>query len=302
MRKDPMAVHARGLRKRFGQEVALAGIDLDIPEGSVVLMVGPNGAGKTTLLRVLLDLLPADAGEVQVLGRSPGHEGPWIRADAGLLPESIHFPFGGMKVEQVLGFHARFRPRWDTGYARRLADALDLRLDRAWKQLSKGEARRAQIVTALAHRPRLLLLDEPTDGLDPVIRERVLSLLAEHLAETGATTLYCTHVLHEAQTLADRLLVLRSGEVRLDRAIDELRRTHRRVRVRVGAQASAAPARPDFVVREEGRTERELRWIVDAPEAELRAWSDQAGVQIEQTEAVSVADTALAYLVGGTTP
>jgi ABC-2 type transport system ATP-binding protein len=302
MSKDPMAVHARALRKKFGRDVALAGIDLDIPRGSVVLLVGPNGAGKTTLLRVLLDLLPADTGEVQVLGRSPAREGPWIRADAGYLPESMDFPFGGMQVRQVLAFHARFRPHWDIDYARRLADALDLRLDRAWKKLSKGEARRAQIVTALAHRPALLLLDEPTDGLDPVIRERVLSLLAEHLAETGATTLYCPHVLHEAQTLADRLLVLDSGRVRVDRAIEELRRTHRRVRLRVGVDSLAEPARPGFVVREEGRTGRELRWIVDAPEAELQAWSDRAGVQIEHTEAVSVADTALAYLAGGTTP
>jgi ABC-2 type transport system ATP-binding protein len=183
---DPMtgnerwAVHARGLRKRYGKVVALAGVDLAVPEGSVVLLAGPNGAGKTTLLKLLLDLLPPDGGEVEVLGRNPSDRGREVRAGTGFLPEEVAFPFGRMSVQEVLGFHARFRPGWDPEYARHLASELDLRMDRPWKKLSKGEARRAQLLTALAHRPPLLLLDEPTDGLDPVVRERVLALLAAY--------------------------------------------------------------------------------------------------------------------------
>ncbi len=296
------AVMTRGLRKQYGKDLALSGVDLDVPEGSVVLVVGPNGAGKTTLLKVLLDLLPSDGGEARVLGRSPTREGERIRAGVGFLPEKMDFPFARMDVRTVLEFHARFRPTWDEGYAAHLAQALDLRMDRAWKKLSKGESRRAQVVAALAHRPPLLLLDEPTDGLDPLIRERVLSLLAEHLAETGATTLYCTHVLHEAQGMADRLLVLRTGTVRLDEGVEELRRTHLRVRLRPTAEGPQTPVRPDFLVREEGRSDSEYRWVVRASDPQVREWAAGSGLEFIDAEAVSVADTALAYLTDGGTP
>jgi ABC-2 type transport system ATP-binding protein len=299
MTNDRWAVRTRGLRKRYGKVVALDGVDLEVPVGSVVLLAGPNGAGKTTLLKLLLDLLPPDGGEMEVLGRSPSKAGARVRAGIGFLPEDAAFPFGRMRVRAVLDFHAHFRPGWDPEYADRLASSLDLRLDRAWKGLSKGEARRAQFVTALAHRPPLLLLDEPTDGLDPVVRERVLSLLAEHLAETGATTLYCTHVLHEAQSIADRLLVLRRGAVQVDDEIDRLRHTHRRVRLRARTPGAGAPEPPGFVVREEGRSGEGVRWVVSAPEAEVRNWADAHSCELTDVEGVSVADTALAYLTEG---
>lgn len=293
------AVHARGLRKRYGKVVALAGVDLAVPEGSVVLLAGPNGAGKTTLLKLLLDLLPPDGGEVEVLGRNPSHRGHEVRAGTGFLPEEVAFPFGRMSVQEMIGFHARFRPGWDPEYAQYLANQLELRMDRPWKKLSKGEARRAQLLTALAHRPALLLLDEPTDGLDPLVRERVLALLAEHLVETGATTLYCTHVLHEAQSLADRLLILRAGSVQVDEGIEELRQTHRRVRIRSRAPDTPAPPAPAFVVREEGRSGEEVRWVVRASEADVRGWAEEHACDVAHVEGVSVADTALAYLTDG---
>lgn len=307
MTNDRWAVRTRGLRKRYGKVVALDGVDLEVPVGSVVLLAGPNGAGKTTLLKLLLDLLPPDGGEMEVLGRSPSKAGARVRAGVGFLPEQVAFPFAWMKVHEVLAFHARFRPGWDRSYAERLVGTLELQMDRSWKKLSKGEARRAQFVTALAHRPPLLLLDEPTDGLDPLIREQVLSLLAEHLAETGATALYCTHVLHEAQSIADRLLVLSRGTARVDERIEQLQRTHRRVRIRTGTGtgrgrgtgSTGLPEPPEFVVREEGRSGQEVRWVVNAPEAEVRSWAEEHDLRIELTEGISVADTALAYLTDG---
>lgn len=292
-------IRIRSLRKRYGRVEALAGVDFEVPRGSVTLLVGPNGAGKTTLLKVLMDLMPFEEGVVEVLGLDPRADGPGIRAATGFLPEEIQMPFERLRVSEILALNARFRPRWDEAYAAELAHLLDLRMDRPWKKLSKGESRRVQLACALAPRPPLLLLDEPTDGLDPLARETVLGLLAEHLAETGATAIYCTHVLHEAQALADRLVVLARGRVRLDEEAAALRATHRRVRVSV---RDALPPPPPFLIREETGGRPERSWVVRADDAEVREWAASAGAEVIEISPVSLGDTALAYLAGGPSP
>ncbi len=288
-----------GLRKRYGRVEALSGVDFTLPHGGVALLVGPNGAGKTSLLKVLMDILPYEAGSVAVLGLDPARDGARIRAAAGFLPEEIQFPFGRLRVHEVLSLHSRYRPGWDAAYAKALADTLELRHDRRWATLSKGESRRVQLACALAHRPSLLLLDEPTDGLDPIGRERVLGLLAEHLAETGATTIYCTHVLHEAQGLADRLIVLGKGRVRLDEDVELLRRTHHRVRFSV---RDGAPPPAPFLLREESGGASERRWVVRAGASEIQEWAIAAEVSIIEITPVSLGDTALAYLASSAPP
>jgi len=302
-------VRTRGLVKRYGPAVALQDVSLDIPEGRTVLLVGPNGAGKSTLLGVLMDLLSFEEGEVTVFGRSPRDEGATIRAGIGFLPENLAFPFDGMRVREVLGFLAQFRPTWDPAYADRLTRELDLRMDRRWRQLSKGETRRAQLVATLAHRPPLLLLDEATDGLDPLARETVLGLLAEHMAETGATTLYSTHVLHEAHGLADHLLVLKGGRVQVQADMETLRQSLFRVHLRAPAAAesdgseSAASGGwpplsppPSALVREEARGGGEVRWVMRGKAPELRAWAAGAGAEVLDLRPLTMADAALAYL------
>jgi ABC-2 type transport system ATP-binding protein len=288
-----IAVH--GLRKSYGRTEALGGVDFQVPQGSVALLVGPNGAGKTTLLKVLMDLLPYDEGTVRVCGLDPAGDGARIRAATGFLPEEIEFPFDRLRVREVLALHARFRPAWDETYAGELSRALELKLERPWKKLSKGESRRVQLACSLAPRPPLLLLDEPTDGLDPLGRETVLGLLAEHLARTGATAIYCTHVLHEAQALADRLIVLGSGRIRLEEEADTLRRTHLRLRF---SARDGAPASAPFLIREESGDRPERSWVVRADEAEVRAWAASHTVPIIDLSPVSLGDAALAYLAG----
>ncbi|CAN5821414.1 hypothetical protein BH23GEM11_BH23GEM11_16440 [soil metagenome] len=307
-------IHVRGLTKLYHHDPALQDVDFDVPAGSMVLLVGPNGAGKSTLLSVLMDLVPFGQGTVEVFGRSPATEGARIRAGCGFLPEAMEFPFGTMKVRDILAFLARFRPSWDPGYAERLGRQLELGMDRKWKKLSKGQARRVQLVATLAHRPPLLLLDEPTDGLDPVIRETVLGILAEHMAETETTVLFSTHGLHEAQGLADRLLVLKDGRVWLQEDVDTLRQTLFRVDLRC-----ATPPKPpsgmlirDEAQREgvgaEGTAERgapgqaapvELRWVMRGSAAEVRGWAAGAGAEIREMRPLTVSEAALAYLSSG---
>jgi len=304
-------IHVRGLTKRYRHDPALQEVDLDIPAGSMVLLVGPNGAGKSTLLGVLMDLLPFQEGVVEVFGRSPVTEGARIRARTGFLPEAMTFPFDHMKVREILTMMARFRPTWDVAYAERLSRELNLRMNAKWKQLSKGETRRTQLVATLAHRPPLLLLDEPTDGLDPVIRETVLGILAEHIAETETTVLFSSHVLHEAQGLADRLLVLKGGRVRLHDNVETLQRTLFRVDLR-SAFAAAPPA--GMLIRVEARGGRsgsgsssgpgndtggELRWVMRGSQDEIRGWAAGAGAEIREMRPLTVAEAALAYLSSG---
>jgi ABC-2 type transport system ATP-binding protein len=289
-------ISVQGLRKRYGRIEALAGVDFSVPREGAALLVGPNGAGKTTLLKVLMDLLPYEDGKVEVLGMDPSEDGPRIRAATGFLPEEIEFPFERLRVREVLALHSRFRPDWDAEYAARLQRELELKMEQPWGRLSKGESRRVQLVCALASRPAILLLDEPTDGLDPLGRELVLGLLAEHLAATGATTIYCTHVLHEAQGLPDRLVVLGEGRIRLDEDVATLRETHRRVRF---SARDGAPASAPFLIRDESRERPERSWIVRAGDDEVRGWAASHGVQLIDISPVSLGDTALAYLGAG---
>jgi ABC-2 type transport system ATP-binding protein len=255
---------------------------------------------------------------VEVFGHSPVTDGARIRAATGFLPEAMTFPFDHMKVREILAMLARFRPSWDSAYAERLSRELNLRMNTKWKQLSKGETRRTQLVATLAHRPPLLLLDEPTDGLDPVVRETVLGILAEHIAETDTTVLFSSHVLHEAQGLADRLLVLKGGRVRLHADVETLRRTLFRVELR-SAAATAPPSA--MLIREEARaggigssagsgsatgsatdaaTERARRWVMRGSADEIRDWAAGAGAEIHQMRPLTLSEAALAYLSPGT--
>jgi ABC-2 type transport system ATP-binding protein len=227
------AVATRSLRKSYGKETALDGVDLQVPSGAVYLLAGPNGAGKSTLLKILLNLVQADAGRAEVFGLDCGSHGPRVRAQIGYVPEGHTWMRSPRPVSEVIRQHAAFYPAWDAAYAERLIRAYGVPLDRGFDGLSKGETRRIQLVLALAHRPPLLLLDEPTDGLDPVARDATLAILAEHLAETPTTVLVSTHHVAEIERLADHVGVLQQGSLRLQTPVEELHREMLRYRLLV---------------------------------------------------------------------
>ncbi|MYF62611.1 MAG: ABC transporter ATP-binding protein, partial [Gammaproteobacteria bacterium] len=169
--KGPFAVTTRGLAKRFGSTRALDGLDLQVPEGAVYVLVGPNGAGKSTLIRTLVGLVRYQAGTVSVLGRDPADRGAEVRAGIGYVPEDYRVGYAWMTVGRLLEHQAVYHPSWDAVYARELRTRYGIDPGRKCHTLSKGQSRRVQLVLALAHRPPLLLLDEPTDGLDHVVRD-----------------------------------------------------------------------------------------------------------------------------------
>jgi len=208
-----LAIETQALAKRFGRDHALQGVDLKAPQGSVFVLAGANGAGKSTLFRSLLNLHRPDAGRAEVLGLDPARQGPQVRAAIGYVPEGTETGYGWLRAGELIAYRAAFHPTWDHAYAARLAHLLSIDAAKSLRGLSKGQARRLQLLLALAWRPPMLLLDEPVDGLDPLIRDEVMGLLSEHLADTGCTVLVSTHLISAFDRLADHLGVLRKGRL-----------------------------------------------------------------------------------------
>lgn len=286
----PLAVRTEGLVKRFGRERALAGVDLAVPEGGIYLLAGTNGAGKSTLLRALLNIERPDGGTAFALGFDSSAQGPEVRARTGYVPETGEGTYRWMRSGRFLASHAAFYPAWDEDYARHLVRLLEIRVDSRLGSLSKGQARRVQIVAALAHRPALLLLDELTDGLDPLAREEVLSLLAAHLADTGATAILSTHLVAEVETLIDRVGVLRAGrlvaQAPAERLLDRLRRYH----LDAGGDWRAPAALEPRLVRREAGPGRSLRLVAAGAEPDVAAAIAESGARLRDVTRLSLAE------------
>jgi len=229
---QPLAVMTRGLTKSYGSVRALRGVDLEVKRGEVFGFLGPNGAGKTTTIRCLLDLIRPDGGESRVLGIDPQADPVAVRARTGYLPGELHVE-DNLTVEETLHrFNDLRNGKADWSFVRRIAQRIDLDLAPRVKNLSKGNKQKVGVALALMHRPELLLLDEPTGGLDPLMQHEVLRLIAEARAD-GATVFFSSHNLGEVQEIAERVAILRQGVVVEVAETDSLiHRAMRRVSVR----------------------------------------------------------------------
>ncbi|HEX8359901.1 MAG TPA: ABC transporter ATP-binding protein [Longimicrobium sp.] len=291
------AVATHGLVKRYGGETALDGVELRVPEGAVYVLVGANGAGKSTTLRVLMNLERPDAGTAEVFGMDTARDGARVRAQVGYVPERQDHRYGWMTAARLLRHVAAYYPSWDAAYADHLCTAFGLRLDRRVGAASKGEARRLQLVLALAHRPPLLLLDEPTDGLDPVVRRRTLTLLAEHLADSPATIIVSTHQIYEMESLADHVGVLSQGRLVAQMPRDQLQRTVRRYRAAVPEGWEAPPGLQVAGMRRSSAG-REVQCTLVGEEREVAERLALAGAEVREVTPLGLEDAALAFLPG----
>lgn len=207
---EEIALMAQGLTKSYGKVQALRGIDLEVRRGEIFGFLGPNGAGKTTTIRCLLDMIRPDGGTVRVLGIDPQADPVAIQARTGYLPGELALD-PNMTVEDTLRYLNALRGnKTDWGFARQLAKRLNLDLEPVIKNLSHGNKQKVGIVQALMHRPQLLLLDEPTLGLDPLMQHEVLRLITE--AKTnGATVFFSSHIMSEVEAVAERVAIIRKG-------------------------------------------------------------------------------------------
>ena len=209
---EETALMAQGLKKSYGKVRALRGVDLEVQRGEIFGYLGPNGAGKTTTIRCLLDLIRPDGGTARVMGIDPQADPVAVRARTGYQPGELALD-PNMTVEDTLHYFNALRGnKADWGFARQLAERLDLDLKPAIKNLSHGNKQKVGIVQALMHRPELLLLDEPTLGLDPLMQHEVLRMITEAKAN-GATIFFSSHIMSEVEAVAERVAIIRKGVI-----------------------------------------------------------------------------------------
>ena len=222
----PGIIEISQLTRLFGSRTALDSVSLSLPRGAVYGLVGANGAGKTTLIRHILGLLRAESGSVRVFGLDPVADPVGVLSRMGYLSEENDLP-GWMRVDELLRYTRAFYPRWDDLYAEELRRAFDLDASAQIKTLSKGQKARAGLLIALAHRPELLVLDEPSSGLDPIVRRDILGAVIRTIADEGRTVLFSSHLLDEVEEVADHVTMLDHGRIVLSAALAELRSAHR---------------------------------------------------------------------------
>jgi len=214
------------LTRRFGATTALDSVSLSLPRGAVYGLVGANGAGKTTLIKHLLGLLRAEGGSVRVFGLDPVADPVGVLSRIGYLSEENDLP-GWMRVDELIRYSRAFHPAWDDDYAEELRQTFALDAAAKIKHLSKGQKARAGLLVALAYRPELLVLDEPSSGLDPIVRRDILGAVIRTIADEGRTVLFSSHLLEEVEQVADHVTMIHKGTIALSAPLKALKAWHR---------------------------------------------------------------------------
>ena len=288
----PPAIEIRGVVKRFGRKPVLDKLDLTVPAGQTFAFLGRNGAGKTTTIRTLLGLLKPDAGDVSVLGLDPRKHAIDVRRRVGYVAEDQQM-FGWMRVDQLTSFIAPFYPTWDAARAKQLADQFELPARTRVKHLSKGQGVRLALLLALAHRPQLVILDDPTLGLDPIMRKEFLRDVVTHLQGERVTVFFSSHLLYEVEPVADAVALLDRGRIVRHAATDDLRQQVKRL----VAPADTEPALSRLPgVLDVARAGRQVAVVVEDVEAALPVLRS-AGVDA-QVHDLNLDEIFEAYVIG----
>jgi ABC-2 type transport system ATP-binding protein len=224
-------VHIRSLTKSFRGTRALRGVDLDIPVGKVTAFLGPNGSGKTTTIKCAMNLLKRDTGSLEVLDTDAAHLGPEQFRRIGYVSENQILP-EWMTVAQFLDYLRPMYPgQWDAGFEKKLLAQFDLPRGACLKSLSRGQKMKAALLSSLAYRPQLVVLDEPFSGLDPLVRDEFLTGLLELTETEGWTVWISSHDIEEVERFADRVAILNAGRVDLEEDVASLQGRFRAVEV-----------------------------------------------------------------------
>ncbi len=251
-------IEVKDLRKTFDGFAALDGASLTVPKGAIYGLVGPNGAGKTTLLRHLSGVLRPDSGTVRVEGL-PVWENPDVKARIASIPDDWHY-FMQSSISDMMRFYRGLYPSFSIERYRKLKEVFTLDEKQAIRRMSKGMQKQAAFWLAMSCMPDYLLLDEPVDGLDPVMRRQVWSLLMQDVAERGTTVLVSSHNLRELEDVCDHVGIMNHGKVLLERTLNDLQENT--VKIQIAFSGEEAPTLPaELTVLHESRIGR-VRTII----------------------------------------
>lgn len=289
-------IRAESLTVRYGRRRALDGVSFEVPEGLVYAVLGRNGAGKSSLVRCLLGEQRPAAGRAVLLGRDVWRSRASVLAEVGVVPEEPNAP-PAMSPLQLSRFCSRLYPRWDEAGLRERLERFGVPLDLPFGRLSRGQKAQVSLALSLASAPRLLVLDDPTLGLDPVARRSVFEELIGELADRGTTVFLTSHDLAGVEGIASRVGILQDGRLLVDEEVESLKRRFRRVSFPADAEAPALEELAPVAVASRG-------WGV---EAVVAGWDEErfadlprgTGERRAEVSALTLEEIFLAMVEGG---
>jgi ABC-2 type transport system ATP-binding protein len=289
---DENVIAISNLSRRFSSKNALDGVSLNVKRGTVFGLVGENGAGKSTLIKHILGLWRAQAGDVRVFGLDPVSDPVSVLGRIGYLSEQPDLP-DWMRVYEFLRYMQAFYPKWDVQYAEELREQFGIDRTARVRVLSKGQRAKLGLLAAQAHRPDLLLLDEPSSGLDPIVRNDILAAVIRTVADEGRTVFFSSHLLEEIERVSDYVAMLHQGKLVLSGPLDAIKAQHRRITLRFETPQPKAPVIPGALsVNGAGR---EWTVICNPERSELPTLTMSLGTQIVDEDAASLNEVFIAH-------
>jgi len=232
-------IETKKLTKYYGKTLGIIDVDLSVAEGEIFGFIGPNGAGKSTTIRTLLGLIYPTGGSATIFGKDIIKYGPEIKEEVGYLPSEV-FYYDDMNVIDLLKYSGSFYKRERGAIDKRikeLAGIMDLDLNKKIDDLSYGNKKKVGIVQGLLHEPKLIILDEPTGGLDPLMQQKFFDLLKEE-NQKGVTILFSSHILSEVQKLCDRVAIIKEGRIiKVQRISDLIEKNYKRFKLETAVKA-----------------------------------------------------------------
>lgn len=274
-----LAIETSDLRYSLGSSFQLSSFDMHVPHRSVYGFLGPNGAGKTTTIRLLLGLLRPDSGRIAVLGEPMPDSYASVLARTGYVPERPHV-YPSLTVAEAIALHAAFHPSWDHRWAAELLRQFNLAPSRRISTLSKGESGKLLMLLALAQRPQLLVLDEPTDGLDPVVRRDLLAAVLEYVTDNEATVLISSHLVHELERICDWVGLLDGGRLVAELPMNEFKNGVKRLRVVSGPAELMSP--PFTLLSRERHADSVEQWLVRGWMPSMHEYVTSVGASVRE--------------------
>ncbi len=289
-------VRLRGVDYRAGREFAIRDLAMTVPRGAVYGFLGPNGSGKTTTIRLLLGMLRADAGSIEVLGHAVPRDVHRALGRVGYVPERSHL-WPALTIDETMRQHAAFFETWDAARADELRRQFGLRLAQKIGALSKGETGKLMMLLALSTQPDLLVLDEPTDGLDPVVRRDVLAALVEYVATREASVLISSHLVHEQERVCDWIGIMDGGKLMAELPMEEFRSGIKRLRL--ADAPPILPAAPFTILTREPGVGRGEAWVVRGWDEAHAAWIRGQGSELRMVESLDLEESFVELLRSG---